>query len=74
MKRVDFHGLVREDLELEVDRIIGMVRVCGITENYEFITGEGVLKEHLKNYLKEEYGLDYREDHNCSGTITVTVE
>ena len=74
MKQVDFHGMNKEDLERKVDSIVGMVRVCDTTENYEFITGEGSLKEHLKKYLKEEYELDYREAHNSSGTITVTVE
>ena len=74
MKKVDFHGMGKEELEQKIDSIVGMVRVCGIEANYEFITGEGTLKEHLKKYLKEEYDLEYRETHNCAGTISVTVE
>lgn len=74
MREVDFHGMDREELEIKVDDVVGMVRVCGASENYEFITGEGVLKEHLKKYLKEEYSLDYSETHNSSGKINVTVE
>ena len=74
MKKIDFHGMDRGELEIKVDSVIGMVRACGLVENYEFITGEGVLKEHLKKYIKKEYGLEYREAHNCSGKINVTLE
>jgi len=74
MKKFDFHGMSKEELEVSVDLIVGTVRVNSSEENYEFITGEGTLKDHLKNYLKEEYDLNYREIHNSAGTITVTVE
>jgi len=74
MKTYDFHGMTKEELEVSVDLIVGTVRVNNSEINYKFITGEGVLKEHLKNYLKEEYNLNYREAHNSSGIITVTVE
>lgn len=74
MKQVDFHGMSKEELERKVDQIIGMARVCGLTIGYEFITGEGPLKEHLKKYLKEQYDIDYTEKHNSAGTIAFTVE
>jgi len=74
MKKVDFHGMNKKELEQKVDSIVGIVRVSNLSEHYEFITGEGTLKEHLKKYLKEEYALEYREVHNSTGTISVTVE
>jgi len=74
MKKYDFHGMTKEELEVSVDLIVGTVRVDSSEINYEFITGEGVLKEHLKSYLKKEYNLNYREAHNSSGIINVTVE
>jgi hypothetical protein len=43
MKQVDFHGMTKEDLEQEVDTIVGMVRVCGIT--MEYICNSGVTNE-----------------------------
>ena len=74
MKKIDFHGMTRLELEREVDQIVGEVRLNNVSEDYELITGEGPLKEYLKKYLKEEYDLDYRETHNCSGVMFVTVE
>lgn len=74
MQKVDFHGMSKSELEQKLDSVIGMVRVCGLSLVYEFITGEGPLKEHLKKYLKEQYDLEYTENHNSSGTLFVTVE
>lgn len=74
MKKIDFHGMNLEELKREIDHIIGVARINDSVENYELVTGEGILKEFLKKYLKEEYNLDYREAHNSSGTLFVTVE
>ena len=74
MQQVDFHGMSKAELEKKLDSIVGMVRICGLSVVYTFITGEGPLKEHLKKYLKEQYDLEYTEDHNNSRTIFVTVE
>jgi len=74
MIKFDFHGMDKEELEMTIDLFVGTARINGSQTNYEFITGEGVLKDHLKKYLKDQYGLDYREAHNCAGYINVTVE
>ena len=74
MNKFDLHRMSITELETQVDGIVGSIRNRGVSEIWMLVTGEGVLKQHLKKYLKEEYDLESRETHNNSGTITLTME
>ena len=70
----DFHGWSVDATVKEIDRIIGDIRQSGGHETCDFITGHGVIQEHLLFVLREQYMLHPQVKMSNSGVITVIVE
>jgi len=74
MGKIDFHGYTKEELRLKIDSLVGNIRLNQSCQVLELVTGEGPLKQFLIRYIKINYNLNYREIHNNSGTILVTID
>lgn len=68
----DFHGWFTADALQEVDRIVGSVRMLGATRQYEFITGNGVIKHEILQLLKQ-YDLEGELKLGNAGVVVVTI-
>ena len=68
----DFHGWTVEDSINEVHRIIGNVRMLGIEEQVEFITGHGIIQNAIMGELVLQ-GLNPSIQLSNSGVVTVVI-
>ena len=73
MIKRDFHGWSVDETVREIDRVISDIRLSGGYESCDFITGHGVIQEHLLFYLRE-YGLHPQIKFGNTGVITVIIE
>ena len=73
MIRRDFHGWLLEDALQEIDVIVGNVRNNQKSEQAEFITGRGVIREAILNLLLD-YGLKAEYQWGNDGVVTTTIE
>ena len=69
----DFHGWKPAGVEIEVDHIVGSVRMTHEIKYAEFITGNGVNKQTVVRVLKE-YGIEGQSKLGNSGVIVATIE
>ena len=52
MKTIDLHGFTLEDALILVEREIGKIRLRGVEDDLLVITGRGIIRIELMNYLK----------------------
>ncbi len=73
MIKRDYHGFYKDAALADAESVIGSVRMRGKTEEAEFITGFGVIREELFDLL-EKHSLEPTYKLNNPGTILVTIE
>lgn len=69
----DFHGWSVNDALQEVELIIGQVRKSGKTEQAEFVTGYGTIRQAINNLL-EKYSLSSSYKLGNNGVIVAIIE
>lgn len=69
----DFHGWLLSDAAIEIDNLVGGIRLRGQAEQVTFITGNG---EHKKQVLRmmREYGIEARIMLGNSGCVVAEIE
>ena len=73
MPTYDLHGYTLEDAIKLVDKVIGNLRMQQKEEDVKFITGKGVIRWPLMDYLRD-LGVEPRFELGNEGVIIVTVD
>jgi len=73
MVKRDFHGWTYADALQEAESVIGGIRMRGVTESVEFITGHGAIQIGIME-LFNSYQIDVHQGLANSGTIIATID
>ena len=71
---IDFHGKKLQHAKMVVHGIVNEVRLLNFSTEYRFITGHGIIKREIIKFLKEDYGIEAREELGNSGIIRAYIE
>tara|TARA_B100000886_G_C20397140_1_gene480874 strand:- start:1234 stop:1458 length:225 start_codon:yes stop_codon:yes gene_type:complete len=72
-KTIDLHGYKLKDAIDLVEREIGRIRMRGNEEDLHIITGRGIIRIELMNYLKIHH-IDHDYELGNDGAIIIRVE
>ena len=73
IKKIDLHGYLLEDALTLVEREIGIIRMSGIESDLHIVTGRGVIRKELINYLKK-HNIDHNFELGNDGAIMIRVD
>ena len=73
MKTIDLHGYTLEDALILVEREIGKIRLRGVEDDLLVITGRGIIRVELMNYLKNN-NIDHNFEWGNDGAIHIRVD
>ena len=73
MKTIDLHGYGLEDAMLLVEKEIGKIRLRGVEDDLLVITGRGVIRVKLLDYLKSN-DIDHNFEWGNDGAIHIRVD
>tara|TARA_B100000925_G_C22009676_1_gene475616 strand:+ start:101 stop:322 length:222 start_codon:yes stop_codon:yes gene_type:complete len=73
MKTIDLHGYGLEDAMLLVEKEIGKIRLRGVEDDLLVITGRGVIRVKLLDYLQSN-DIDHNFEWGNDGAIHIRVD
>jgi dsDNA-specific endonuclease/ATPase MutS2 len=73
MKKIDLHGYQLEEALIIVEKEIGKIRIKGIEDDLLVITGRGVIRIKLIEYL-ENNEIDHNFEWGNDGAIHIRVD
>ena len=73
MKKIDLHGFKLEDAIEHIESEIGKIRLSGKEDDLLVITGRGVIRNVLIQYLKD-HDIDHNFEWGNDGAIHIRVD
>ena len=73
IKTIDLHGYKLDDAIVLIEREIGIIRMRGIESDLHVITGRGIIRVELLNYLKK-HDIDHSFELGNDGAIIIRVD
>ena len=73
MKKIDLHGFTLEDALTLVEKEIGKIRLKGVEDDLLVITGRGVIRIKLIEYLRLN-NIDHNFEWGNDGAIHIRVD
>ena len=73
MKKIDLHGYKLEDAILFIESEIGKIRLLGKEDDLLVITGRGVIRKALIQYLKDN-DIDHNYEWGNDGAIHIRID